>query len=73
MIGEMVTLKTVAVLLILELFRALTTLATRAFDYAVIVNRNESIIIPAEATSRQMPDGEVMIPDSSLDGSAKLN
>jgi hypothetical protein len=37
--------------------RALTTLATRAFDYAVIVNRNESIIIPA-ATSRQMPDGE---------------
>jgi hypothetical protein len=51
--------------------RALTTLATRAFDYAVIVNRNESIIIPAEATSRQMPDGEVMIPDSSLDGSAK--
>jgi hypothetical protein len=42
--------------------RALT-LATRAFDYAVIVNRNESIIIPAEATSRQMPDGEVMIPD----------
>jgi hypothetical protein len=50
--------------------RALTTLATRAFDYAVIVNRNESIIIPAEATSRQMPDGEVMIPDSS-DGSAK--
>jgi hypothetical protein len=34
--------------------RALTTLATRAFDYAVIVNRNESIIIPAEATSRQM-------------------
>jgi hypothetical protein len=50
--------------------RALTTLATRAFDYAVIVNRNESIIIPAEATSRQMPDGEVMIPDP-LDGSAK--
>jgi hypothetical protein len=39
--------------------RALTTLATRAFDYAVIVNRNESIIIPAEATSRQMPDGEL--------------
>jgi hypothetical protein len=59
------------VLLILELFLELTTLATRAFDYAVIVNRNESIIIPAEATSRQMPDGEVMIPDSSLDGSAK--
>jgi hypothetical protein len=43
--------------------RALTTLATRAFDCCV--NRNESIIIPAEATSRQMPDGEVMIPDSS--------
>jgi hypothetical protein len=31
------------------------------------------VLIPAEATSRQMPDGEVMIPDSSLDGSAKLN
>jgi hypothetical protein len=46
--------------------RALTTLATRAFD----CNCEESIIIPAEATSRQMPDGEVMIPDSSLDGSA---
>jgi hypothetical protein len=51
------------VLLILELFLELLLLATRAFDYAVIVNRNESIIIPAEATSRQMPDGEVMIPD----------
>jgi hypothetical protein len=49
--------------------RALTTLA---FDYAVIVNRNESIIIPAEATSRQMPDGEVMIPDLLL-GLQKLN
>jgi hypothetical protein len=44
--------------------RALTTLATRAFDYAVIVNRNESIIYAGR---------EVMIPDSSLDGSAKLN
>jgi hypothetical protein len=42
-----------------ELFLELLPLATRAFDYAVIVNRNESIIIPAEATSRQMPDGEL--------------
>jgi hypothetical protein len=38
-------------------------MATRAFDYAVIVNRNESIIIPAEANIKMMPDGEVMIPD----------
>jgi hypothetical protein len=70
MIGEMVTPRQVVATYIRTVSRALTTLATRAFDYAVIVNRNESIIIPAEATSRQ-PDGEVMIPDSSLDGSAK--
>jgi hypothetical protein len=63
MIGEMVTLKTGSGATILELFLELTTLATRA-DYAA-VNRNESIIIPAEATSRQMPDGEVMIPGTS--------
>jgi hypothetical protein len=71
MIGEMVTPEGSGATYIRTVSRALTTLATRAFDYAVIVNRNESIIIPAEATSRQMPDGEVMIPDSSLDGSAK--
>jgi hypothetical protein len=73
MIGEMVTPEDTGsgATYIRTVSRALTTLATRAFDYAVIVNRNESIIIPAEATSRQMPDGEVMIPDSSLDGSAK--
>jgi hypothetical protein len=72
MIGEMVTPEDTGsgATYIRTVSRALT-LATRAFDYAVIVNRNESIIIPAEATSRQMPDGEVMIPDSSLDGSAK--
>jgi hypothetical protein len=74
MIGEMVTPEDTGsgATYIRTVSRALTTLATRAFDYAVIVNRND-IIIPAEATSRQMPDGEVMIPDSSLDGSAKLN
>jgi hypothetical protein len=44
MIGEMVTLKTqVGATYIRTVSRALTTLATRAFDYAVIVNRNESI------------------------------
>jgi hypothetical protein len=65
MIGEMVTPEDTGsgATYIRTVSRALTTLATRAFDYAVIVNRNESIIIPAEATSRQMPDGEVMIPD----------
>jgi hypothetical protein len=65
MIGEMVTPEDTGsgATYIRTVSRALTTLATRAFDYA-IVNRNESIIIPAEATSRQMPDGEVMIPDS---------
>jgi hypothetical protein len=31
-------------------------MATRAFDYAVIVNRNDSIIIPSDA-SKQMSDG----------------
>jgi hypothetical protein len=42
MIGEMVTPEdTVAGATYINLFRALTTLATRAFDYAVIVNRNE--------------------------------
>jgi hypothetical protein len=46
-------------------------LATRAFDYAIIINRNDDIIISSEGTSRLMPDGEVMIPDASLDGSAK--
>jgi hypothetical protein len=63
MIGEMVTPEDTGsgATYIRTVSRALTTLATRAFDYAVIVNRNESIIIPAEATSRQMPDGEVMI------------
>jgi hypothetical protein len=41
-------------------------LATRAFDYAIIINRNDDIIISSEAASRLMPDGEVMIPDASL-------
>jgi hypothetical protein len=41
-------------------------LATRAFDYAIIINRNDDIIISSEAVSRLMPDGEVMIPDASL-------
>jgi hypothetical protein len=61
MIGEMVTPEDTGsgATYIRTVSRALTTLATRAFDYAVIVNRNESIIIPAEATSRQMPDGEL--------------
>jgi hypothetical protein len=58
MIGEMVTPEDTGsgATYIRTVSRALTTLATRAFDYAVIVNRND-IIIPAEATSRQMPDG----------------
>jgi hypothetical protein len=46
-------------------------MATRAFDYAVIVNRNDSIIIPS-AASKQMSDG-VMIPDSTLDRLQKPN
>jgi hypothetical protein len=51
MIGEMVTPEDTGsgATYIRTVSRALTTLATRAFDYAVIVNRNESIIIPAEA------------------------
>jgi hypothetical protein len=53
MIGEMVTPEDTGsgATYIRTVSRALT-LATRAFDYAVIVNRNEIIIIPAEATSR---------------------
>jgi hypothetical protein len=46
MIGEMVTPEDTGsgATYIRTVSRALTTLATRAFDYAVIVNRNESII-----------------------------
>jgi hypothetical protein len=54
------------------LAKTLNTLATRAFDYAIIVNRNDSIIIPAEAASTPMPDGDVMIPDTTLDSASKM-
>jgi hypothetical protein len=30
-------------------FKTLNTLATRAFDYAIIINRNDDIIISSEA------------------------
>jgi hypothetical protein len=45
-------------------------MATRAFDYAVIVNRNDSIIIPSALLQNKCLM-EVMIPDSTLDGAAK--
>lgn len=54
-----------------SLGKRLNTLATRAFDYALIVNRNSNIIIPAGAMSKEMSDGLVSIPDSLLDGAAK--
>lgn len=54
-----------------SLGKTLNTLATRAFDYAVIVNRNASIIIPADSATKLQADGNVNIPDASLDGSAK--
>jgi hypothetical protein len=56
---------------IASLGKTLNTLATRAFDYALIVNRNSNIIIPADALSKEMTDGLVSIPDSMLDGAAK--
>jgi hypothetical protein len=59
MIGEMVSPEDTGsgATYIRSVSRALL-MATRAFDYAVIVNRNDSIIIPS-AASKQMPDGEL--------------
>lgn len=54
-----------------SLGKSLNTLATRAFDYAVIVNRSSSIIIPSDSASKRLADGNVNIPDASLDGTAK--
>lgn len=51
--------------------KKLNTLATRAFDYVVIVNRNDNIVVPTSSASVLVPDGNVIIPDNALDASAK--
>ena len=57
----------------MELHKGINTLMTRAFDYAIIVNKNEDFIIPrkAIADARIHMDGQVIKPDSSIDTVAK--
>lgn len=49
----------------------LFTLASRAFDFAYIVNRNKDIEIPEANKSKNMGDGQVVIPDNSISDKAK--
>ena len=52
--------------------KSLNTLATRAFDYVHIIDRSEGIIISTESRPKEMADDEVHIPNSEIDGAAKL-
>jgi hypothetical protein len=56
----------------LEMHKALTTLATRAFDYAHIINRSDGIDISSSARSISMADDEVIIPNTELDDASKI-
>lgn len=46
---------------------SLNTLITRAKDFAVIINKNDDIVIPSESTPKNTGDGHVMLTPPSLD------
>ena len=51
--------------------KALNTLATRAFDYVVIVNRNSNIIVPSDSASFQTANDQAIVVNPKLDNAAK--
>jgi len=49
----------------------LNTIATRAFDFVALVNREETVSIKHANESVEMPDGQVIIPSDELDSVMK--